>query len=84
MRNLPHGLDIYYVNEQSMWKIAQIFVAFSKTLIFNQSKSQILLNKNSLLRDLYAMTLAIPAYLSTYYTKEKTFANHLKAEGATK
>ena len=65
-----------------MRKIAQIFVAFSEKLNFNQPKSA--LDKKSLLRDLYAMTLAIPAYLSTYYTKEKTFANHLKAEGATK
>ena len=50
-----------------MKKIAQIFVAFSEKLNFNQPKCQILLDKNNLLRDLYAMTLAIPTYLSTYY-----------------
>ena len=34
MRNLPHGLDVYYVNVQTMSKIAQIFVAFSEKLNF--------------------------------------------------
>ena len=30
LRDLPHGLDIYLVNVQTMRKIAQIFVAFSE------------------------------------------------------
>ena len=32
--NLPHGLDIYLVNDKTMRMIAQIFVAFSKKLNF--------------------------------------------------
>ena len=32
--NLPHGLDIYLVNVQTMRKIVQIFVAFSEKLNF--------------------------------------------------
>ena len=34
LRNLPHGLDIYLVNVQTMRTIAQIFVAFSEKLNF--------------------------------------------------
>ena len=30
LRNLPHGLDIYLVNVQTMRMIAHIFVAFSE------------------------------------------------------
>ena len=37
-RNLPHGLDIYLVNVQTMRKIAQIFVAFSEELNFRGQK----------------------------------------------
>ena len=33
--NLPHGLEIYLVNVQTMRKIAEIFVAFSEKLNFN-------------------------------------------------
>ena len=32
--NLPLGLDVYQVNVQSIWKIAQIFVCFSESLNF--------------------------------------------------
>ena len=32
--NLPHSLDIYLINVQTMRKIAQIFVAFSEKLSF--------------------------------------------------
>ena len=35
LRDLPHGLDIYLVNVQTMRKIVQIFVAFSEKLNFN-------------------------------------------------
>ena len=38
LRNLPHGLDIYIVNIQTMRKIAQIFVAFSENLNFAAKK----------------------------------------------
>ena len=34
-KKLPHGLDVYYVNVQSMRKIAQIFVCFSESPNFN-------------------------------------------------
>ena len=34
-KNLPHGLDVYYVNVQSMRKIAQIFECFSESPNFN-------------------------------------------------
>ena len=34
MNNLPHGLDIYLVNVQTMRKIAQIFVPFTEKLNF--------------------------------------------------
>ena len=37
LRNLPRSLDIYLVNVQTMRKIAQIFVAFSEKLNFNQN-----------------------------------------------
>ena len=35
LHNLPHGFDIYLVNLKTISKIAQIFVAFSEKLIFN-------------------------------------------------
>ena len=40
LRNVPHGLDIYLVNAQTMRKIAQIFVAFSEKVNFINTKSQ--------------------------------------------
>ena len=51
-----------------MRKIAQIFVAFSEKLNFNQPKSA--LDKKSLLRDLYAMTLVIPVLKHILYQGE--------------
>ena len=38
LRNLPHGLEIYLVNVQTMRKIAQIFMAFSEKLNFKNLK----------------------------------------------
>ena len=37
MRDLPHGFGIYLVNNKTMRKIAQIFVAFSEKLNFTFS-----------------------------------------------
>ena len=37
LQNLPHGLDIYLVNIQTMRKIVQIFVAFSEKLNFKKN-----------------------------------------------
>ena len=36
LHNLPHGFEIYLVNFKTMRKIAQIFVAFSEKLNFNE------------------------------------------------
>ena len=38
MRNLPHGLDIYLVNVQTMGKTAKKFVAHSEKLNFTKKK----------------------------------------------
>ena len=38
-KNLPHGLYIYLVNDQTMGKIAQIFVCFSESLNFKTNLS---------------------------------------------
>ena len=53
-----------------MRKIVQIFVAFSENLNFNQPKSQIKLDKISILRDLYAMPLTIPVLKYILYQGE--------------
>ena len=36
MRNRPYGFEIYLVNVKTMRTIAQIFVAFSEKLNFNE------------------------------------------------
>ena len=39
MRNRPYGFEIYLVNVKTIRTIAQIFVAFSEKLNFNQTVS---------------------------------------------
>ena len=40
MHNLPDGFDVYLINVKTIRKIAQIFVAFSEKLNFNQFTSR--------------------------------------------
>ena len=41
MRNLPYGFDIYLVNVNTIRQVAQIFVAFSEKLNFNDHPNSI-------------------------------------------